>query len=119
MKLCDNWECRYNVFSDTYNTCSAPQEPMPEDGEEERPTPLPLVDELFAGRAVVVEPSKETLFTKSDCTCALCREINDAVGAWNGGGDHPVPLIRCLLNSISATEHIAKNMEDEKVFLYK
>lgn len=120
VKLADNWQCRYNVFSSEYNRCSAAQEPMPA-AEAAAATPPPIVDEVFANYSVVEDGGKDSLFTKSTCSCTLCREINNAVDQWDNKkmAAHAIPLVACLLKSISNTAHIADAIEEDKTFLYK
>lgn len=119
LKLSPGWECRHNVFSAEYNRCSAPQEEMPSADEAPAKPPASITDEIFA-RYSLVEPSKDSLFSKSTCSCTLCQEINAAAASWdNKKMTHSVPLIACLLKSISNTAHIAQEIEDDKAFLYK
>ena len=122
MKVCPAWECKYNVFSNKFNSCSAPQEEMPDDyDEEENKTDVAadskeLVTELFHDVNLVHDSTEA--FTRSRCSCKLCTEIHAAVDNWKSNeSKHLVPIIRCVINSISETEHIANKIEEDKSFL--
>ena len=119
MKVVPNWHCKLNVFSLTYNTCDAPQEKMPpehnlvsdksisEDAEE-------MVKEIFDGVELCDDAPE---FTRSKCACTLCTEINSAVDNWNNSTVHTIPIIQCVLKSLSETSHVAKAIEDDKKFV--
>ena len=116
------WRCAYNVFSATYNVCSAPQEEMPTatDAQPPNTTPAQLTEELFAGYARAQENNAASLFVESKCDCTLCTSVNDAVRDWPTmiAEKHSVPLIQCVLDAISKSEPIAQASEEDKRFLY-
>ena len=104
-----SWECKYNLFDTKHNTCKAPQEKMPhyeEEEEEEEEEEMDLDDIC-----------QEEMFTPSTCTCKVCSEINAAVTKWKDIPTHSIPLVNCIIKSISATEQMAHQAEDEKQFM--
>jgi hypothetical protein len=121
------WICRYNVFSATYNRCDAPQETMQEETPPDSDAAaadddVAADDDDAAGTAVPM--AQEGLFHESQCACETCQQMNSATATWAATAADAAaavgtpPLVSVLLNAIGETEHLAVQIEDEKVFLY-
>ena len=110
------WVCKYNVFDPQHNTCHAPQEELPTDGFEEPASPAEGFEEPEPVEVDASHPDEE-MFTPSTCPCKICREINISVSTWKQISKHSIPFVNCIVRSISATEQIAHNAEDEKQFI--
>ena len=118
-----NWHCALNVFSNKYNNCSAEQEKMPPRKGGRQRTASEETTALLEGLGLKVheEDTVESLFTLSECTCHTCTEMNAAAREWANviREPHRIPLLQCVLRTITATSRMAEAMEEEKRFAYR